>query len=250
LVERRDRAAVATFFCAEALHAGRTAILDEGEARHAHVRRVGVGDRVRLLDGAGATAWGAVVRLTKSQGVIDVDRVEQVDPLPTIHLMLPVADRDRMLLLAEKATEFGIASWRPVLWRRSRGVSPRGEGQTFQGRVRARMIGALTQSGGAWLPALYPDAPLERAIAACPPGARWLLDADGDPPPARPLSAPITLAVGPEGGIESDERAALLDAGFVPVKVAPLTLRFETAAIAGLALARAALCPTVEEARA
>jgi 16S rRNA (uracil1498-N3)-methyltransferase len=250
VVERRDRAAVATFFCAEPLVAGRIAALGEGEVRHAHVRRIAVGERVRLLDGAGMAAWGAVVRLTRSQGMIEVDRVEQMDPPPQLHLMLPVADRDRMLLLAEKATELGITSWRPVLWRRSRGVSPRGEGVAFQAKVRARMVGALTQSGGAWLPAHFPDAPLERAIAACPPGARWLLDAEGDAPLSQPASAPLTVAVGPEGGLEPEERAMLLDAGFVPITLAPHTLRFETAAIAGLALARAVLFPTSEEARA
>jgi 16S rRNA (uracil1498-N3)-methyltransferase len=229
--------------------AGHAAALDEGEARHAQVRRIVVGDRVRLVDGAGAVGWGVVVRLAKAQCVIDVERIEEIEPLPAVHLMLPIADRDRMLLLAEKATELGIASWRPVLWRRSRGVSPRGEGVTFQAKARARMVAALTQSGGAWLPAQYPDAPIDRAIAACPAGARWLLDANGEPPPTRLDGGPVTIAVGPEGGVERDERDAFIAAGFIPVKLAPLTLRFETAAIAGLALARAALSSTVEEAR-
>jgi 16S rRNA (uracil1498-N3)-methyltransferase len=179
--------------------------------------------------------------------MVEVEEVEEVEPLPEVHLMAPIADRDRMLLLAEKATELGVTSWRPVFWRRSRGVSPRGEGATFQGKVRARMIAALTQSGGGWLPAIFPDAPIERAIAACPAGTRWLLDESGAPPTAGPLEPPVTVVVGPEGGIEPDERAAFIEAGFTPISVAPTTLRFETAAIAGLALARASLLSTVED---
>jgi 16S rRNA (uracil1498-N3)-methyltransferase len=58
---------------------------------------------------------------------------------------------------------------------------------------------------------------------------------------------PLTVAVGPEGGVEPAERELLLAAGFLPVKVAPLTLRFETAAIAGLTLARAAVSRTAAE---
>jgi 16S rRNA (uracil1498-N3)-methyltransferase len=34
-------------------------------------------------------------------------------------LLAPVADRDRMLWLAEKTVELGLTSWRPVVWRRS-----------------------------------------------------------------------------------------------------------------------------------
>jgi len=232
---------LATFFCPDPMVAGRTAVLGEAEARHARVRRLGTGERVRLVDGAGSVATGLLIRIARTEAAVELEEVRRVGPLPEVHLIAPVADRERMLLLAEKATELGVASWRPVLWRRSRGVSPRGEGITFNGKVRARMIAALTQSGGAWLPGMHPEAQLAAAAAAAPAGARWLLDADGEAATLREAGPPVTVAVGPEGGIEPAERELLLEAGFVPVRVAPLTLRFETAAIAGLALARAAV---------
>ena len=112
------------------------------------------------------------------------------------------------------------------------------------------MAAALTQSGGAWLPVIYPDATLDRAIASCPAGARWLLDAGGESLSVQPIAAPVTIAVGPEGGIEPDERSVLIAAGFTPVKLAPLTLRFETAGVAALSIARAALSTTLERSRA
>jgi 16S rRNA (uracil1498-N3)-methyltransferase len=120
---------------------------------------------------------------------------------------------------------------------------------TFNGKVRSRMIAALTQSGGAWLPAMHPEAQVGAAAAAAPPGTRWLLDAGAGPTTLRDMEPPITVAVGPEGGIESSEAELLLQAGFQRVSIAPLTLRFETAAIAGLALARAALAHAWTEAR-
>jgi 16S rRNA (uracil1498-N3)-methyltransferase len=221
--------------------AGRIAVLGEAEARHAKVRRLATGERVRLVDGAGTVATGVLIRVARTEASVELESVQRIEPLSEIHLIAPVADRERMLLLAEKAAELGVSSWRPVLWRRSRGVSPRGEGITFNGKVRSRMIAALTQSGGAWLPAMHPEAQLEAAVAAAPAGERWLLDADGEPATLRECDPPITVVVGPEGGIEQAERDLLLGAGFLPVKVAPLTLRFETAAIAGLALAQAAV---------
>ncbi len=249
MVEQRDHTGLAAFFCPEPMAAGHTVILGEGEVQHARVRRIGIGERVRLLDGAGAVGFGTVVRLSKAQACIEIESIERVEPGPVIHLMVPVADRDRMLWIAEKATELAIFSWRPVMWKRSRSVSPRGEGVTFQAKARMRMLSALTQSGGAWLPVLYPDATPDRAIASAPAGARWLLDPDGEPVPNVSVTAPLTIAVGPEGGVEPEERTLLTGAGFLPVRIAPLTLRFETAAIAGLAIARAALLGTMEKSR-
>jgi 16S rRNA (uracil1498-N3)-methyltransferase len=249
MVEQRDRASLATFFCAESMAAGQIVILGDGEVQHARARRVGLGERVRLVDGAGGVATGSVVRLAKAQASIEVETVDRVEPGPVIHLIVPIADRERMLWVAEKATELAIFSWRPVMWKRSRSVTPRGEGVTFQAKARLRMLSALAQSGGAWLPVMYPDATPDRAVASAPAGARWLLDPDGDPAPSVAVSAPLTIAVGPEGGVEPEERTLLLGAGFLPVRIAPLTLRFETAAIAGLAIARAALLASEEKSR-
>ncbi|MGH7721041.1 MAG: RsmE family RNA methyltransferase [Gemmatimonadaceae bacterium] len=238
--------AIATFFSEESVEPGARLHLGGGEAQHARVLRLAPGVAVRVTDGSGAIGFGSLVRLGKSDAVVEIEDVGRVDAPPAIHLLLPIASRDRMLFLAEKATELGVASWRPVLWRRSRSVSPRGEGVAFQNKVRSRMIGALTQSGGGWLPSLYPDAMLERALFATPPGTRLLLDGGGPPMLRLPLHAPLTLAVGPEGGIEDDERAAVMAAGFHPASLARSTLRFETAAIAALAVVRAALTASEE----
>jgi 16S rRNA (uracil1498-N3)-methyltransferase len=123
-------------------------------------------------------------------------------------------------------------------------VSPRGEGINFQQKVIARMVGALAQSEGAWLPQPFPEATLERALLAAPPGDRLVLDPSGDALVGAgiPLiAAPVVLAIGPEGGIEADELDALRAAGFRPARLGPTILRFETAAVAALAIARTSL---------
>jgi len=143
-------------------------------------------------------------------------------------------------MLAEKITELGAASWRPVMWRRSKSVEGKGEGPTFIGRIRSRMISALTQSGGGWLPEIHPSAPIARAISAAPEGNRLLLDASGAQSMLSVNSGfPMVIALGPEGGLADDERQQMIDGGFTPVRLAPAVLRFETAGIAAMALARA-----------
>lgn len=246
-----DREGVAAgrpqFITTESFALGGTCVLDETAARHMRVLRLAAGAIVGVRDGQGHIGEAQVVQLTKSQVHVEVTAVAEIAPLPDVHLLVPIADRDRMLWLAEKAAELGATSWRPVLWRRSRSVSPRGEGVAFQAKVRARMEGALAQSEGAWLPQSFPEANLERAVLAAPAGDRIVLDPAGAPligPGAAPLGEPVVIAVGPEGGLERDELEALEHAGFRRASLGPTILRFETAALAALAMARTSLSLT------
>jgi len=225
---------------------GAHAALGEDDAHHIRVLRLAIGDRVGLRDGAGNTGAGVLVRVSKSQALVEVEETAYVDPPAPIHLLVPVADRERMLWLAEKAAELNVATWRPVLWQRSKSVSPRGEGVTYRAKVRARMLSAMLQSRSAWIPEIFPESPPERAIAALSPdGVRLTLDASGAPVPAAPVIAPVTLAIGPEGGFEPSELALLADAGFRACTLGPSVLRFETAAIAAIAVARSLLLTSV-----
>ena len=245
-----------TFVTEEAFDAGATVTLGEEAAHHMRVRRLDAGMPVGLLDGAGRRGTGVLTLLAKRHATVSVERVDEVSPAAAIHLLLPVADKDRMLWLAEKATELEVASWRPVLYRRSRHVSPRGEGPTFHQKVQARIAGALEQSRGAWAPMVFPEAPLAQALAAAPEGIRLVLEQGGTPIAealasrapdfaaarvAGGLPPAIVLAVGPEGGFEPAELDDLRGAGFAPCAVGRTILRFETAAVAGVAAARTAL---------
>lgn len=230
------------FFSPDPIPATGNATLGEDAAHHARVKRLDIGAPITLTDGAGTIATGSLIRIAKTQLTIEVERSEHVEAPQPVHLLVPIGDKDRMLWLAEKATELGIASWRPVMYKRSKSVSPRGEGLTFQAKVRSRMVSALEQSGGAWLPMMFPETTPPLAINATPAqGARILLDASGKPPVMQRLASPVTVALGPEGGLDQGEREALVAAAFTPVSLGSNILRFETAAIAGIAVARAAL---------
>jgi 16S rRNA (uracil1498-N3)-methyltransferase len=241
VVECTDRAAVATFFSADSLIAGATITLSEEAAHHIRVARVGIGECVALRDGAGRAAVGTLVKVSKSSALVDISETSELPRPAPIHLLAPVADRERMLWLAEKVTEMAVTSWRPVVWRRSKSVSPRGEGPTFQAKVQARMTSALIQSGGGLLPDVFPESTVERAVAAAPLGTRLLLAKDGEPIVGVPMRTPITIALGPEGGMEQSERDTFIGAAFLPVKLGDSTLRFETAGVAAVAIAAASL---------
>lgn len=246
-MDRVDRPSVATFLAPPPLVAGEVS-LGADVAHHIRVRRLAVGDAVQLLDGEGALGRGVLGSLAKNAATVHVDKVERRAPPPPVHLLVPVSDRDRTLWLAEKCAELGLASWRPVRWRRSHGVASRGEGEAFDARVRARMAAALVQSEGGWLPRLYAPAALDEALAALPDCARLLLDPDG--PPLRDAlgdltgvagEQPVAIALGPEGGFERSELDALASRGFRTAALPGSILRFETAGVAALVLTLAAL---------
>jgi 16S rRNA (uracil1498-N3)-methyltransferase len=239
MVERTHGASVATFFSPEGFADTGHLTLGDDAAQHARVIRLEPGDEAELRDGVGGAAIGTVTRLAKRSITIDVQKRWSIPRPPAVHMMVPVADRDRMLLLAEKATELGVTSWRPVIWRRSKSVAARGEGPTFVARLKGRMISALTQSGGGWLPEIHPGAPIQRAVTAAPDGTRLLLDpAASTSLLSAKVSSSITIALGPEGGFENEEREEMIAAAFMPVRIAGNILRFETAGIAALAGAR------------
>ena len=242
MVERDHRPGVSHFFSSEPLLSPGALVLGADAAHHARVRRLAVGAPVTVRDGGGTTASGTLVRLAKQHLELEIESPRCPPPMPAVHLLVPVADKERMLLVAEKATELAVTTWRPVLWRRSRSVAGRGEGPMFAQKVEARMIGALLQSENAWLPQRFTESNAERAIAALPvEGTRWLLDPEGEPISGVRLTAPVVLAIGPEGGFEPDETERLTEAGFRKVSIAGGILRMETAAIVALGIVRSRL---------
>ena len=228
--------------------------LGEGAAHHATVKRLAVGEIIGLANGAGQLADASIVQLGKRSLRVAVVAGSQhaMAPLPDVELWAPVGDRDRMLWLAEKATELGVSSWRPVMYQRSRSVTPRGEGEAFRAKVEARMIGALEQSGGAWLPRRRVECAFEAIVHETPTGALCvLLHTAGEPivqaltPNADgPLVATrVVIALGPEGGLNEAEVDAFASRGWRTVSLGPNILRFETAALAALAVVRTLTLP-------
>jgi 16S rRNA (uracil1498-N3)-methyltransferase len=239
-VERDDLAPVASFYVDDPLRPGTFVALGESAAHHARVKRLEAGDHVRVTNGRGTVAAGAITTLGKRDANVEIGEVRTIAAPWPLHVCVPIADKERMLWLAEKATELGITSWQPVRFRRSASVSPRGEGAAFEAKTLARMIGALEQSGGAWLPSLLPETTVDH-LSPVRRETSILLDVDGAPLASVLASSgdrEVGLLFGPEGGLDANERAQLVAGGWQPARLTTTTLRFETAGIAAIAVGR------------
>lgn len=242
-MERRDRSKLATFFADVVFATGSAFDLSEDATQHIRARRLQVGDAIRLTNGRGSIGRGRLERLTRNEAVALVDEVDELAKGRHLRLFVPIADRERMLWLAEKCAEIGISAWQPVLFRRSASVTPRGQGEAFARKLRARMIAAIEQSGSAWLPELGAELSLPDALVRADEldAERLLLERGGEPLIARRPRAADAM-IGPEGGIEDDERSLIVEQhGWLPVSMGETTLRFETAGVLAAGALRALL---------
>jgi 16S rRNA (uracil1498-N3)-methyltransferase len=239
-VERCDRAVVAGLFWEGSAKPGDHVRLPEDAAHHAHVRRLRTGEPVRLADGRGQLYFGEVALAGRRELEVLVQEHVSVPRPPPLDIIVPIADRDRMLLVAEKAVELQITAWSPTHFARSRSVTPRGEGERFREKVRARMIGALEQSGAAWLPDMNEERDFGDVVASFPETTwRLLLNARGREIRDLVRVGPTAIAVGPEGGMEDREVEDAIARGWISTSLGSTTLRFETAMVAAVAIVRA-----------
>jgi 16S rRNA U1498 N3-methylase RsmE len=202
----RDHRSILTLFSDQSLESGTEVRLDDAAAHHARVRRAIVGDPVRLLNGVGSIAVASISAIDRRGAAAHVQSVERVAPPSVLEVIVPVADRDRMLMAAEKCVELQVTAWRPAFFARSRSVGTRGEGEKFREKVIARMRSALEQSGGAWLPVIHPEVDADNALGQAIGDTRLILDASGPALLSRRIAERVALAVGRPGTPRARDR--------------------------------------------
>jgi 16S rRNA (uracil1498-N3)-methyltransferase len=222
---------------------GRRERLDDAEQHHLRVRRAQEGERVAVRDGAGLVGTGRIAIVGKAWEV-EIENAERRARPATLTLVVGAGDRERFSWLVEKAVELGATRIIPLVTARAGTVATRVRDNHIE-KFRRQALEATKQCGAAWTVEVEEPATLagfiqRSEIERHEPGLRWLADAAGDAPPATLDGVAVTIVIGPEGGLEDPERAALLGAGFRPLALAAHTLRFETAALAAAAAVTAA----------
>jgi 16S rRNA (uracil1498-N3)-methyltransferase len=216
------------------LVSGASVLLSDEESHHLRVRRGDAGERVRVTDGQGVMAIATVGR--QGRGVAaSIEEVEQVPRPAPLVVAVGAGDRDRFALMIEKATELGATAIVPLETERTGAVATRLRESGIP-KLQRRALEAVKQCGSAWAPVIAQPVDLVTFVRMAGPGVCWLADADGAAPGALDPAEPVTIAVGPEGGLTDQERALLLRSGFTPIRFGANVLRFETAVWAGLSV--------------
>jgi 16S rRNA (uracil1498-N3)-methyltransferase len=222
----------------------RVALLPEQANYLLNALRLREGARVLVFNGREGEFAARLQGATRKGA--DLSIAEQIRPqefAPDIDYLFAPLKHARLDYIAQKAVEMGARRLRPVMTRRTQAS------RVNLDRLRANAIEAAEQCGVIWLPEIVPDEPLERALLHWP-AERLLIFCDEEAPQADPLaalgavSAPhgLALLIGPEGGFDEAERAAILRLPRVlRLSLGPRILRADTAAVAALALIQASL---------
>jgi len=218
-----------------------TEVRVEGDAyRHLfRARRLAVGDRIRVVDGAGRARWSEVLRIDRSTAILALGEPAPAnDPRRQVDLLVPTLRPERASWLVEKATEIGVSAIRFLHTERA----PRDFGSGTLHRLGRVSAAALEQCHGARLPALSgPHAWSELAALTAGAAEHWVLDtvldtaAETDDSAQSRSAAPAALLIGPEGGWSDRERGELRATGWQAVGLGCRVLRAETAAVVGAA---------------
>ena len=216
-------------------------LLGGAEGRHAAaVRRIRVGERIDLTDGAGLLLECVATEVFGKESVrcAVVDRIAVAAPALRFVVVQAIPKGDRGELAVEVLTEVGADVIVP--WAASRCVvSWRGErGERAQRRWVSTAHEAAKQAHRAWLPELRAVATTDE-VAELLRGATLavVLHEDADAPLGAlqvPSSGEVVVVVGPEGGVAPAELEVFAAAGAHVTRLGPTVLRTSTAGVTAL----------------
>lgn len=231
-------------FVTSKLGAGATVSLSKDQAHYlGNVLRLKQGDNLLLFNGRDGEWWAELGAIGKKDAEARLDhQTRPQEDGPDLHYLFAPLKRARLDYMVQKATELGVSALRPVITRHT--VAER----VRSGRLLANAVEAAEQCGMLRVPEVFEPEKLWKLLATWDEG-RLLIFADESAPHASPIEAlktlksgPLAVLIGPEGGFEREERAALLAKPFVfPISLGPRVMRADTAAVAALALVNAVL---------
>lgn len=210
------------------------------EGHHAHylsrVMRVGEGDAVILCDDA-TGEWSARVASVGKRDLVLMPerRMRAREQVPDFTLCAALLKKPNFDLVLEKATELGVRRIQPLITRRCVADALNAE------RARTIVTEAAEQCARTALPELAEPVKLDALLRAWPEDrALFFADEAGGEPAAAAFAAnpgAAALVVGPEGGFDDAERAAIRALPQArAITLGPRILRGETATIAATAL--------------
>ena len=241
------------FYCPGKLAAGQVIELPVNVAHHAsRVLRLKQGDSLILFNGAGGEFQAAIGNIGKNGVAAVIEKyldIERESPL-VITLAQAVCTSEKMDWLVQKAVELGVSSIQPLDTKLS---VVRLSGERAEKRMKhwqQVVISACEQCGRNRIPQVLPlisladwlgtqinerknlsDGTLSNLRFLLSPTAKKGLR---DFPEVSTIPA-LTLLVGPEGGLTSEEETAALISGFISLRLGQRILRTETAALAAVA---------------
>ena len=224
--------------------AGSRLTLDLDESRHLlRVFRAEPGTPFEATDGAGTRYRCRLVEDHHGEARAEiVERVAGAGEFEgAIHLLVGLPETRAVEVIVEHAVPLGVTS---ILFAACRRSGRDELGPAKMERMERIAVASVKQSLRSRLPILGMTPNLQTALEAAHRGTRFFADPSGGGVielPSESPQPPVTVAVGPPGGFDEGEEAALRAAGFQPISLGPSRLTTETASLTILSMARNSL---------
>ena len=227
------------------LGSGASIALDKARTHYLkHVLRREAGASLQLFNGRDGEWEARVVSFGRDEANVELTRQSRPQTAsPDLWLLFAPLKRERIDILAEKATELGCRAIWPIFTRHT--VVAR----VNVDRLAAHAMEAAEQTERLDLPEILAPRKLGEVLDSWSPSRRLIVCAEfGRAQPiaealhSMPREGGYAVLTGPEGGFERSELDALGKLPFVtPVGLGPRVLRADTAALAALACWQAIL---------
>jgi 16S rRNA (uracil1498-N3)-methyltransferase len=233
---------------AVALSVGQEIQLDSQATVHvSRVLRLREGDAMVVFNGEGGEYHGIIQRLDKRAAAVHLQSYVNADSESPLRIVLAqgVSRGERMDYTVQKAVELGVHHIEPLETERTVvNLNPERK-QRRRHHWQSVVQSACEQSGRNFVPQVSDVAKLTDWLQQLPDQereSRFVLNHRVD----RGVDSihvdsqlPITVLIGPEGGLAEQEVAQAEQAGFVSVRLGPRVLRTETAALAFVSVLQA-----------
>lgn len=220
---------------------GDTAVLDGSEGRHAAtVKRLGVGEQLRLIDGRGNWAEATVTAAAKNSLTLRVGELgAEPERLPRVVVVQALPKAERSELAVDLATQAGADEI--IAWQADRCVARWTGPKVAKGvaKWQAAALAAAKQSRRALVPQVHEPLSTRELVALLESeNARALVLHEDATLPLKEVDftgvEKLFLLIGPEGGIGAEELNQLQQAGAQAVRLGPEVLRTASAAMVAL----------------
>jgi len=208
--------------------------LPEQESSHCtKVLRMKAGDEIYVTNGLGTIYKGMIILAHDKKTTVEILDSTYTAPVKhEVHLYVALTKHaDRLEWMLEKAVEFGLTSFTPIITQRTERKNIRTD------RLASTVLSAMKQSLKAWLPLVNEPLKFNDAlknilqknilIAHCNEGNKQLIT-------ELKLDTATHIFIGPEGDFTPDEVKKAEEAKATPISLGSSRLRTETAALAAV----------------
>ena len=192
-----------------------------------------------IFNGRGGEYHAQLVAVKQKIATIEIHAYQE--PLTESPLKITlgqgISRGERMDYAIQKSVELGVNRITPLLTTRCNVSFTAERLQNRLAHWQGVIISACEQSGRCMVPELQTVQPLSDWLTQSRSGCQWVCDPAGDPLTLTDAPhPPMTVLIGPEGGLTTEEIQLAQQNGFTSVSLGPRVLRTETASVTILSL--------------